>query len=130
VEGIDVTDSKPLRTERVYNRPHRFSPADERRESRSSLAREVGPVVYFIRTKRDLIKIGFTTDIATRHSTFGSFDQILALQAGTIADEKALHVRFSELLADRNEYFRPGPDLLAYINTIRSGMGIKPVAAW
>jgi hypothetical protein len=73
-------------------------------------------LVYFLRFG-DLIKIGFTTNLRQRLSSI-PHDEVLATVPGTMRDEKHFHQRFAHLRHAR-EWFRPGDDLLAYIESIR-----------
>lgn len=97
------------------------------RESLTSLSRELGPVVYVIRTDDGLVKIGHTTDLASRKRAYGSgWDRILLVQRGTVEDEAALHERFAEHVARGREYFHPAPALLAFVNESRALLGVGP----
>lgn len=101
-----------------------------RTPSISALCRELPPVVYFLRTDDDLIKIGHTTNLARRKGAFGpGWERVLAVVPGSRDDEAALHARFAEHLARGREYFRPAPDLLAHINELRFALGVQPLAA-
>lgn len=96
--------------------------------SLTALCRDLPPVVYFMRTRDDLIKIGHTRDLAARKYHFGSgWTHILAIVPGTRDDEKAMHQRFADHLARGREYFHPAPEVIGYINTIRSQLGISPI---
>lgn len=72
-------------------------------------------VVYFMRFGQ-LIKIGFTTDLPQRVKSLRP-DQLLALMPGTMRDEESLHARFGPW-RDHGEYFRPGLDLLDFIDSL------------
>lgn len=97
-------------------------------QSLAAMARELPPVVYYIHTRDNLIKIGFTRDLAARKCHFGSgWTHILAVQPGTMADEKATHRMFSDLLERGREYFRPEKPLMDHINSLRGALGISPV---
>jgi hypothetical protein len=107
-----------------------WSPNGIRRVTPTSISRELGPVVYFIRTTDDLIKIGYTTQLAGRKSAFGvGWDSVLAITPGTRNDETALHHRFAQHLERGLEYFRPAPDLIQHINQLRAALGVSPIAA-
>lgn len=98
------------------------------KQSLADLARDLPPVVYFMRTEDSLIKIGFTRDLAQRKRHFGSgWDHILAVTPGTRDDEKTLLARFAEHLARGQEYFHPAPALVDHINTIRETLGVSPI---
>lgn len=72
--------------------------------------------VYFFRMG-DLVKIGYTTDLPRRRRALVP-DEVLATTPGTMGDEKALHHRFGHAWS-HGEYFRPEPELLAHIETLR-----------
>ncbi|RSN55588.1 hypothetical protein DMH12_15325 [Streptomyces sp. WAC 04229] len=84
------------------------------------------PLVYFARRER-LIKIGWTTDLKKRMKALVT--RSLATEPGDIVRERQLHRRFKHLLAERREWFHPGPDLIAYINELRAAAGEGPIAA-
>ncbi len=66
-------------------------------------------------------------DLAQRKRSFGpGWQHVLAVQPGTLADERALHARFAEHVVSGREYFTPAPDLIAYINEIRLRLGVEP----
>jgi len=69
-------------------------------------------LVYFIQFG-DRIKIGYTTDLEQRMSAI-PHDKILALIAGTMADERRCHEKFAHLRLT-GEWFSAGPDLLKFI---------------
>lgn len=99
-------------------------------DTKTSLCREIGACVYFIRERDGLVKIGWTTDLASRKRAFGSgWEHILAVVPGTTADEAALHERFAADLRRGREYFRPSAALLAHINDIRRDCGVEALSA-
>lgn len=79
--------------------------------------------VYFIRSeKTHAIKIGFTAgQIENRLSALQTAHpyklQVLATSRGNRESEKALHARFESLRLE-GEWFKPHPDLLAYISVL------------
>jgi Meiotically up-regulated gene 113 len=81
-----------------------------------------GGFVYFARIN-DMIKIGFATNVARRIAGLQSGSpiaiEVLATQSGSPRLEKQLHHRFASL-RQSGEWFRPGPNLLAYIEEQRS----------
>lgn len=102
-----------------------------RKESPTSIARDLGECVYFIRTKDDLVKIGHTTNLAKRKGGFGvSWNALLAVLPGTYEDEQVLHAQFVEHLERGREWYRPAPAILARINEIRARFGIPAVEPW
>ncbi|PZG47450.1 hypothetical protein C1I98_13340 [Spongiactinospora gelatinilytica] len=82
-------------------------------------SRPMKQYVYFIR-RGDLIKIGWTSDMATR-MRFHKPDAILHSEQGDQKDEAKLHRKFAHLRVPAvdgrpaREWFRPGDDLIAYI---------------
>jgi uncharacterized protein YozE (UPF0346 family) len=82
--------------------------------------------IYFIRSeKTDAIKIGFTAGQVKKR--LGSLQtahpyklQLLATTPGTVEYEKSLHARFSSHRLE-GEWFKPHPDVLAFISVIKNG---------
>ena len=100
---------------------------DETRPSLTAICRSVGPVVYYIRTSDDLIKIGFTRNLLSRHANFGGWERVLAITPGTYADEQELHDRFRAYVARGKEYYHPVPPILDHIDEIRDSLGVPPL---
>lgn len=73
-------------------------------------------VVYFVQRER-LIKIGFSVNPVKRAGALNAV--ILATVPGERHVEREMHLRFAHL-RQYGEWFEPGPDLLAYINELRS----------
>lgn len=104
----------------------------QRREHTYKLLAEVGPVIYAIRTGDDLIKIGYTTDLASRQRNFGKaqlgeFGHILAARPGTRQDEQAIHQRLKGLAARGWEYYPWRPEVVAVVNEMRASLGLGPL---
>jgi len=117
----------PRRTPQAIARPRKIDAVGPK-ETLARLSRELGPTLYFIRTKDDLIKIGYTGDIATRKRFYGSgWQHILALVPGTIGDEAELHKRFAPHLARGQEYYHAVPELISYINEIRMTLNVSAI---
>lgn len=76
--------------------------------------------IYFARSG-DVIKIGFSTDAESRVASLQTahFEplSLLATTAGTQRGERFLHYRFRHLRV-RGEWFRAGPELIAYIDEL------------
>lgn len=103
-------------------------PANVRRESLSSLSREIGPCVYFIRTNDGLVKIGYTGNVGQRKRSFRvDWTNLLAVVPGTIDDEQSLHQRFAAHLARGQEYYHPAPEIIDHINEIRGRLHVPAV---
>lgn len=101
-------------------------------ETRSSsitrICADLPPVIYFISTDDGLIKIGYTTDLFARKQWFGKgWERLLAITAGSLEDEAALHQKFIEHRAKRREYYHPHPDILSHINELRTAMHVDPI---
>ncbi len=78
-------------------------------------------MIYFMQpTCGGPVKIGCTNDLPTRHkaleSRYGQQLAILATMEGDRADEAEPHARFSHLRLGRTEQFKPGPDLMNFID--------------
>lgn len=84
------------------------------------------PLVYFAR-REHLIKIGWTSQLTQRMKNIAT--QALATEPGDLVRERQIHRQFGHLLADRREWFRPGPDLIAYINELRQADGLPEITA-
>lgn len=79
--------------------------------------------IYFIRAiESGKVKIGFSTQRQKRFSAIMTECpepvELLVTMRGTIEDEHALHIRFA-LHRHIGEWFRPAPELLAYIDEVR-----------
>lgn len=86
-----------------------------------------GAIIYAIRTPEGLIKIGCSSDVASRRRHLGS--EILALKFGDRDDENALHQELVSHRARGREYYHPHPDVLAVVNGLRDDIGLDPIAA-
>jgi len=87
-------------------------------------------LIYAIRCPDGVIKIGHTRDLAARRRHFDTTPKaILAVQPGTYDDEQAVHARLSPSLARGREYYHPTSEVLAYVNGVRTTLGIDPVSA-
>lgn len=75
--------------------------------------------VYFIR-KGDLLKIGWTSNIAQRFGHL-SPDAVFHVEAGTRADEANYHSRFKEHLKEGREWFACNGDTMHIVDSIQRG---------
>lgn len=78
-------------------------------------------MIYFLQHLEDhFIKIGTTVNLRTRlaqlREEYGEQLQLLGVMDGTRDTERRLHLQFDHLRRF-SEWFRPGPELLAYIDT-------------
>ena len=90
----------------------------------------LGPVVYAIRTRDGLVKIGWTANLGQRYSSLGHVSDILGWQSGTFEDEQEIHHSLVGLAVRGVEYYSPTePRVLAIVNTMRSSLGIAALDA-
>jgi hypothetical protein len=110
-----------------FTRPHYVRGWNEARPtSITSLCADLPPVIYCIRLDDGCIKIGWTEDLAARKRWFGKgWERILAVTPGTIEDEKALHARLTASRARGREYYRPTPEVMDVVNTMRADAGVS-----
>ena len=80
--------------------------------------------IYFIQDGNQLIKIGYTDnfkqrfiDLQRRAHQLGTSLNVLKVIEGNTEEEKRLHYRF-RLLNVRDEWFRPGDELLEFIDSL------------
>lgn len=97
----------------------------------AALSRDLPPVIYFLRTRDDLIKVGWTEHLANRKAQLSIYgwDALLAVKAGTWDDEQALHRQLRPYLARGREYYHPVPEVIAVIDDVRSSFGLSLLAA-
>jgi len=137
-KGIDVSDStyrqfNPRRegvgTDRV--RIHGLGSVAREKPSFPKLAAHLPPVVYYLRNREDLLKIGHTTDLANRRRQHGvPWSHILAITPGTLRDERTIHFRFARYVARGVEYYYPVAPMFDHIDQVRAAMGLGPVTRW
>jgi excisionase family DNA binding protein len=77
-------------------------------------------VVYYIRFG-DRIKIGTTVNLVSRLGNL-PHDQLLATEPGGVNLEGLRHAQFAEHRI-RGEWFRPAPELLAHIGSVKTSAG-------
>lgn len=94
-----------------------------------ALAQHVGPVVYAYRMWDGVIKIGHTKHVLNRISHYGPMSGLLALRAGTVEDEKAIHRALIQHRARAHEYYHPTAEVLAVVNEMRAAMRLEPLSA-
>lgn len=88
----------------------------------------LGPLVYAVRTKDGLVKIGVTTDLIERMKHIkGGTAELLALKPGDFDDELAIHRRLRGHATEGREYYLPTPTVLREVNTMRATLGLDPV---
>ena len=99
-------------------------------DTKLSLARDCGPVIYAVRHKDGAIKIGFTTNVYNRMRTLGcGLDDLLALVPGTLEQEQDIHSGLVAYRHHAHEYYHPHEQVLAVVNQMRATFDLKPIAA-
>jgi hypothetical protein len=86
--------------------------------------------VYAILTREGAIKIGSTTDLATRKRgiKFGGTKKIMGFRPGDLDMERGIQATLYEyLIPGAREYFYPVKPALAKANWMRSYWGIEPL---
>lgn len=78
--------------------------------------------VYYLRQDRH-IKIGYTADVPQRMKHYPPSAELLAVHPGTPDLEKQMHRDFRPYLDRGREWFDPGPQLLAHIESVRARFG-------
>jgi hypothetical protein len=89
------------------------------RDANHARANTVTHKVYYVRVG-DLIKIGMTRNLRTRIASYPPGSELLATERGGEALEAQRLRQFRHLLAQRNEWFHPGEDLMAHIATLKA----------
>lgn len=102
-EALDAKDALYLSRIETQRERAKFRPEPER--------------VYYVQVG-DLIKIGTTTQLARRLANYPPGAKLLATEPGGYVVEGRRHRQFRHLLAERNEWFRPGPELLDHIGAL------------
>ena len=87
----------------------------------------LGPVVYAFHAG-DLIKIGYTTNLAHRAAVLGGYSHLLAWRSGTFDDEQAIHASLAGLAVQGREYYPADPRVLAVVNEMRNSLGLPVLA--
>lgn len=126
LEGVDV------RKRGIHSRARKpmsdWITPPVRDEAVGPLLSALGSVVYAIRTRDGLIKIGFTADLGQRYSALGRMGNILGWAPGTRADEAAIHRSFHGLAVQGREYYPDHPRVLSLVNEMRRDLGQEPLA--
>lgn len=86
---------------------------------------QVGPVVYAMRLRGDVIKIGHSGRLGRRRIQLQG--TMLAFRFGTRDDEQAIHALLAEHRHHGREYYHPTPEVLAVVNEMREALALEPV---
>lgn len=84
-------------------------------------------VIYALRLRDGIIKIGCCKDLANRSSGLGG--QILAFREGDFAEELEIHRSLIEHRAHGREYYHPVPAVIAVVNEMRQHFDLPPLEA-
>jgi len=114
----------------VYKAPPPI--VDEHTRARvDGLLEATGSVVYYVRIPvSGQIKIGVTRNIKQRMNTFATLIdgcELLAVEAGGVAQERKTHAYFGQYRVPGTERFLPGCELLAHIDRLRHSQGAPEV---
>lgn len=82
---------------------------------------EIG-YVYYIRINEH-IKIGYAKDVTKRMRHYPPGSVLLAVEPGTMRDEKDRHAQFKPYLVRGNEWFESSPFLERHITALREQYG-------
>lgn len=74
--------------------------------------------VYYLRNG-DLIKIGYAKNVFLRMAHYPPNAELLAVEPGSKALERARHGQFNHYLRYGREWFREGPELTEWVDRIR-----------
>lgn len=93
-----------------------------------------GSALYAARVGEDVIKIGFTNDLAGRVRTLAHYNDaqidVLAIQLGSsYEEEQEIHASLEPYRARGREYYHPTPEVLAIVNAMRDRFGLPHIAA-
>ena len=112
----------------VRTGPHRNrSERREQNEGIRALTGDAETVIYAIQLADGVIKIGCTSDLATRRISYGADSVILAFLPGDFADEKAIHKSLAEHTARGREWYKPVPAVLDVVNEMRDHFHLEPL---
>ena len=98
-------------------------------ENRDTIASLQGgrPMLYAMRVKGGLIKIGCSRNIGERRRNLTG--ELLAMAPGDFADELAIHQSLAGHAHHGREYYNPTPEVLAVVNELREYFKLDPLAA-
>lgn len=102
----------------------------ERRQEQTDAIAQMGSVVYAVWTLDKLVKIGRSDNLAERLRRYRisgpDMHRLLLVIPGSLREERAAQAPFREHLERGLEFFRPAPEVVAWVNEVRSRMGIPP----
>lgn len=93
----------------------------------------MGEVIYGVRTFDELIKIGWTANLAERLGGFGinrsQLHRLLFIVPGTREEEKVIHSLLTEHIARGREHYHPSAEVIELVNLMRANYDLPPMAA-
>lgn len=113
----------------AYGHQSAYQVARLREADARAALQSLGPVVYAVQMGDDLIKVGYTANLARRLVSYkirlSELHRLLMVKSGTMEDEQLLHRHFAIYTERGREYYRAVPELLEYINAVRRQMGVS-----
>ena len=82
-------------------------------------------MLYAMRLRDGLIKIGITADVAQRRMQLRG--EILGFTFGDLADELAIHHALAAHVHHGREWYNPTPEVMAVVNGMRENFGLDPL---
>lgn len=86
-------------------------------------------VIYAIRLRDGVIKIGCTARLDRRRAWFGPDAEVVGFIPGDFDDERAIHDSLAPHVERGREYYRPEPPVLAVVNQMRDRFNLPHLAA-
>jgi hypothetical protein len=83
-------------------------------------------VVYAIRLRDGIIKIGCSANVRSRRN-FYTGSEIVGFRFGDYADEQAIHAQLRSSVARGREYYHPTAEVLAVVNDMRQDFNLPPL---
>lgn len=99
---------------------------ENRRREAADKAREPHEYVYYVLVGK-LVKIGYTSRLKQRLSSYPPGTRILAYERGGMNLEAQRHREFAAHLKHGNEWFAPAKPVIDHINEVRKQAGSPPL---
>lgn len=112
-----IAEAMPGETGALHFATQMFK-ADQEAADRKHAAAEW--VVYYVQVG-DVIKIGVTGRLRHRLNAYPPFSKLLAREPGDHFLEAKRHQQFAHLRVAGKEWYRPDPELLAFIEKVKLG---------
>lgn len=121
---VFALQNETLRLKREIQRLKAIKDPDPTSEKPKRTAPEEGHVYLLL--SDNLVKIGWASDLDARMKQYSPGARILAVMPGTKKDETRLHRKFSDLKANRREWFTYHPRLMEEAERIVKEHGEPP----